>query len=46
LEITLTGFGAFKATHITVEVGRVTTVDASLGVKTMTETVVATAELR
>src|SRR5579864_151639 len=45
LEISLTGFGAFKATNITVEVGRVTTIDASLGVKTMTETVVATAEL-
>src|SRR6202140_3070103 len=45
LEITSTGFGAFKATNITVEVGRATTIDAILGVKTMTETVVATAEL-
>src|SRR5712664_82578 len=45
LEISGTGFGVFKATNITVEVGRVTTIDAALGVKTMTETVVATAEL-
>jgi hypothetical protein len=45
LEIAATGFGAFKATNITVEVGLATTVDATLGVKTMTETVVATAEL-
>jgi len=45
LEITGSGFGAFKATNITVEVGRATTIDATLGVKAMTETVVATAEL-
>ena len=45
LEISGTGFGVFKATNITVEVGRVTTIDAALGVKTMTETVMATAEL-
>ncbi len=45
LEITGSGFGAFKATNITVEVGRATTIDATLGVKTMTETVMATAEL-
>jgi hypothetical protein len=45
LEITGSGFGAFKVTNITVEVGRVTTIDASLSIKTMTETVVATAEL-
>jgi hypothetical protein len=45
LEISSTGFGAFKATNITVEVGRVTTIDAALNVKTMTETVIATAEL-
>jgi outer membrane receptor protein involved in Fe transport len=44
LEITASGFGAFKATRITVEVGRTTTVDVSLGVQTQTETVVATAE--
>src|ERR1700731_4009723 len=45
LEITGTGFGAFRATSITVEVGRVTTIDATLNVKAMTETIVATAEL-
>src|SRR5712691_11267492 len=45
LEITGTGFGAFKVTNITGEVGRATTIDATLGVKAMTETVVATAEL-
>ena len=45
LEISGSGFGAFKATNITVEVGRVTTIDATLSVKTITETVVATAEL-
>src|ERR1700730_15635881 len=45
LEITGTGFGAFKVTNITVEVGRVTTIDATLSIKTMAETVVATAEL-
>src|ERR1700726_3163021 len=45
LEITGTGFGAFKVTNITVEVGRVTTIDATLSIKTMAETGVATAEL-
>lgn len=45
LEISGSGFSAFKATNITVEVGRVTTVDAQLSVKTMAEVVVATAEL-
>jgi outer membrane receptor protein involved in Fe transport len=45
LEITGAGFGAFKATNITVEVGRVTTMDVTLNVKAMTETVVATADL-
>jgi hypothetical protein len=45
LEISVTGFGAFKATSITVEVGRVTTMDVALNVKTLAETVVATAEL-
>jgi hypothetical protein len=45
LEISGSGFGAFKATNITVEVGRVTTIDATLSVKTITETVIATAEL-
>jgi hypothetical protein len=45
LEISLSGFGTFKASNITVEVGRVTTIDATLGVKAVIETVVATAEL-
>jgi hypothetical protein len=45
LKISVSGFSAFTASNITVEVGRVTTIDASLGVKAMTETVVATAEL-
>ncbi len=45
LEITGTGFGAFKVTNITVEVGRVTTIDATLSIKAMAETVIATAEL-
>jgi len=45
LEISGTGFGAFRAVNITVEVGRVTTIDATLSVKALAETVVATAEL-
>jgi hypothetical protein len=45
LEIIGTGFGVFKVTNVTVEVGRVTTIDAALNIKTITETVVATAEL-
>jgi Carboxypeptidase regulatory-like domain len=45
LEISGSGFGLFKATNITVEVGRVTTIDVSLNVKTLVETIVATAEL-
>ena len=44
LEITATGFAGFKATSVTVEVGRVTTIDAQLDVKAHIETVVATAE--
>jgi outer membrane receptor protein involved in Fe transport len=44
LEITAKGFGGFKAGNITVEVGRVTTIDAPLGVQAQTETVVATSE--
>jgi outer membrane receptor protein involved in Fe transport len=44
VEITAKGFAGFKATSIIVEVGRTTTVDATLGVQTLTETVVATAE--
>ena len=45
LEISGTGFGVFKATNITVEVGRVTNIDASLNVKALAETIEATAEL-
>jgi Carboxypeptidase regulatory-like domain/TonB dependent receptor len=45
LEISGTGFGAFRATNITVEVGRVTALDVTLNVKGLTETVIATAEL-
>jgi hypothetical protein len=45
VEITATGFAAFKATSITVEIGRSTPVDASLGVQSLTETIVTTAEL-
>jgi len=44
VEISANGFAAFKATRITVEVGRTTTIDAKLNVKTATETVLATAE--
>ncbi len=44
VEITASGFGAFKATSVTVEVGRTTTIDAALGVQAQTETVMATAE--
>jgi hypothetical protein len=45
LEITAKGFAGFKVTSITVEVGRVTTIDARLDVQAQTETIVATAEL-
>ncbi|HXN51308.1 MAG TPA: TonB-dependent receptor [Candidatus Acidoferrum sp.] len=45
LEISGSGFGVFKATNITVEVGRVTAIDATLTVKALAETIVATAEL-
>jgi Carboxypeptidase regulatory-like domain/TonB dependent receptor len=44
LEISAKGFAAFRATSITVEVGRATAVDAALGVQAQAETVVATAE--
>jgi hypothetical protein len=44
LEIAAKGFAGFKATQITVEVGRATTVDAALGVQAQAETVIATAE--
>src|ERR1700676_704897 len=44
LEITADGFAAFKAVRVTVEVGRLTPIDATLDVKAQSETVVATAE--
>jgi outer membrane receptor protein involved in Fe transport len=44
IELTAAGFGGFKATRVTVEVGRVTTVDVSLSVQTQSETVTAVAE--
>jgi len=44
LEIAAKGFGGFKATNITVEVGRATPIDATLGVEAQRETIVATAE--
>jgi len=44
LEVTADGFAAFKALKVTVEVGRTTTIDARLAVKTASETIVTTAE--
>jgi len=44
LEISAKGFAGFKATSITVEVGRVTSLDTALNVQAQTETIVATAE--
>ncbi|HMI50984.1 MAG TPA: TonB-dependent receptor [Candidatus Saccharimonadales bacterium] len=44
VEVSATGFASFKATSITVEVGRLTNLDVSLGVQSQSETVVATAE--
>ncbi|HYL86548.1 MAG TPA: TonB-dependent receptor [Candidatus Angelobacter sp.] len=44
LEISAKGFAPFKATNITVEVGRVTSIDATLGVQAQVEEIVATAE--
>src|SRR5580700_10667303 len=44
LEISVDGFAAFKAVKITVEIGRTTTIDAKLNVKTASETIVTTAE--
>jgi Carboxypeptidase regulatory-like domain/TonB dependent receptor len=44
VEISAKGFAGYKATSITVEVGRSTAVDAALGVQALAETVVATAE--
>ena len=44
VEVTAADFAPYKATQVTVEVGRSTVLDAKLDVKTATETVVATAE--
>jgi outer membrane receptor protein involved in Fe transport len=44
LEISAGGFAAFKAVKVTVEVGRTTTIDARLDVKTASETIMTTAE--
>jgi hypothetical protein len=44
LEVSAKGFAGYKATRITVELGRATAVDAALGVQALAETVVATAE--
>lgn len=44
LEISAKGFAHYKATNITVEVGRLTPVDAILGVQAQSETIEATAE--
>jgi len=44
LEIIAKGFAGYKATNITVEVGRLTPIDATLDVKSQTEIIVATAE--
>lgn len=44
LEISAKGFAAFKASRVTVEVGRTTPIDGRLNVATASETVVATAE--
>ncbi len=44
LEIAAKGFAGYKAISITVEVGRLTPIDATLDVKAQAETIVATAE--
>lgn len=44
LEISGNGFAALKVVKVTVEVGRTTTIDAKLNVKTASETIVTTAE--
>lgn len=44
VEVSVPDFAPFKATQVTVEVGRSTVIDAKLNVKTATETVMATAE--
>src|SRR5262249_48802285 len=44
LQISASGFAAFKATSITVEVGRATSVDAVLGIQAQAKTVIATTD--
>ncbi|MGH9704936.1 MAG: carboxypeptidase-like regulatory domain-containing protein, partial [Candidatus Acidiferrales bacterium] len=44
VEINAAGFGTYRQENVTVEVGRTTTIEASLGVAKQTQTVVATAE--
>ncbi|HKT48274.1 MAG TPA: carboxypeptidase regulatory-like domain-containing protein, partial [Candidatus Acidoferrales bacterium] len=44
VEVKANGFSGFKATRVTVEVGRATPLDVQLAVQGATETVVATAE--
>jgi outer membrane receptor protein involved in Fe transport len=44
VEIVADGFAAYKVVKVTVEVGRTTTIDAKLSVKTASETVVTTSE--
>src|SRR5579859_326079 len=44
VEVTVPDFAPFKATSVTVEVGRSTVIDVKLNVKTASETVVSTAE--
>ena len=44
LEVKASGFAGFKATDVTVEVGRSTTLEAQLNIETQMETVLATAE--
>lgn len=44
VQISASGFATFRATKVTVEVGRATTLDASLGMQAQAETVVATAD--
>lgn len=44
VEVSVPDFAPFKATSVTVEVGRATVIDVKLNVKTASETVVSTAE--
>jgi hypothetical protein len=43
-EMSLTGFASYKIEHVVVEVGRVTNLEAKIGVAGQTETVMVTAE--